>query len=53
MKYKAEVRTGNDPKFYGNALTFDTREEAEVYADDLASRWTLVVEWRVVEVEHG
>jgi hypothetical protein len=47
--WKPEVRTGSDPKFYGNNLAFATREEAERNAKDLMSRWMLVVEWRVVE----
>jgi len=47
--WKPEVRTGSDPKFYGNALAFATREEAERSAKDLMSRWMLVVEWRAVE----
>lgn len=49
MSWKPEVRTGNDPKFYGNNLAFATREEAERSAKDLMCRWLLVVEWRVVE----
>jgi hypothetical protein len=49
MSFKPEVRTGSDPKFYGNNLAFATREEAERSAKDLMSRWMLVVEWRVVE----
>jgi hypothetical protein len=36
-------------KWCGNALRFKTKPEAETYAKDLASRWTLVTEWRVVE----
>lgn len=49
MSFKPEVRTGTDPKFYGNNLAFASREEAERSAKDLMSRWLLVVEWRVVE----
>jgi hypothetical protein len=49
MSFKPEVSTGNDPKFYGNALRFATKEEAEASAFDLAMRWLAVREWRVVE----
>jgi len=49
MSWKPEVRTGNDPKFYGNNLAFATKEEAEYSARDLMNRWLLVNEWRVVE----
>lgn len=49
MSYKPEVRTGNDPKFYGNALAFATREEAEANVGELMMRWFAVVETRVVE----
>ncbi len=47
--FKAEVQTGGDPKFYANALRFQTRTEAEPYAADLAMRWLQVVDWRVAE----
>lgn len=49
MSYKPEVRTGSDPKFYGNALAFATYEEALANARDLAGRWMLVVDYRAVE----
>jgi hypothetical protein len=51
MSYAAEVIADNSGKFRGNALRFATREEAEVYAKDLESRWLLVRERRVVESE--
>ena len=47
-KFKVEVRTGSDPKFYSNAMRYDTKAEAEEAARDLASRWLLVVDWRTV-----
>lgn len=50
MSYKPEVRTSaTDPKFYGNALRFATREEALANVLDLERRWMLVIETRVVE----
>ena len=47
--WKPEVTTGSDPKFYGNALAFATREEAEANARDLYNRWTLCTGHRAVE----
>lgn len=35
----------------GNALVFATHEEAEGYARDLFSRWTVPSKWRVDEVD--
>ncbi len=49
QSWKAEVIADNSGKFCGNRLRFATKEEAECYARDLAGRWTLVREWRVVE----
>jgi hypothetical protein len=49
MSFAPQVTTGSDPKFYGNALRFATREEAEASAFDLSMRWTAVRDWRVVE----
>lgn len=47
--YMGEVRTGSDPKWYGNALRFATEAEAKRYIWDLSMRWMLVVDTRVVE----
>ena len=47
--YRVEVIADWSGKWCGNALTFATLPEAEAYARDLACRWTLVREWRVVE----
>ena len=49
MSWKPEVQTANDEKFYGNALAFATKEEAEASAKDLYNRWTMCVGYRVVE----
>jgi len=49
--FKAEMQVLGDPKFYSNALVFATRKEAESYASDLFSRWTLTQAKRVVEVD--
>jgi hypothetical protein len=47
--WKAEVIADSSGKWFGNELRFATEEEAKQYAIDLASRWTLVTDWRVVE----
>ena len=47
--FKAEVIADSSGKFAGNALRFATREEAEIYVADLARRWLLVTDTRVVE----
>jgi hypothetical protein len=49
--FKVEVIADSSGKWCGNALTFDTVEAAKEYGADLYSRWTLVQNWRVVEVE--
>jgi hypothetical protein len=49
--WAAEVIADNSGKFCGNGCRFHTKEDAETYAKDLMSRWTLVREWRVVESE--
>jgi hypothetical protein len=48
--FKVEVMADRSGEWCGNGLRFDTREKAEAYARDLWSRWTLVREWRVVEL---
>lgn len=48
MPYIAQVIADNSGKWCGNALEFDTAELAETYATDLAMRWTLVRDWRVM-----
>lgn len=47
--FRVEVVADASGKWAGNALEFETREQAENYARDLWRRWTLVREWRVVE----
>lgn len=46
--WKPEVQTGNDEKWYCNSLVFATEKEAKYSADELASRWLLVVNTRAV-----
>lgn len=47
--FAPEVIADSSGKWAGNALRFATREEAERNVSDLASRWFLVRETRVVE----
>lgn len=49
MSWKPEVQTDSTGKWYGNALRFATREEAEQNAADLSWRWTAVREHRATE----
>jgi len=49
VSYKPEVQTDASGNWYGNALRFATREEAEQNVADLMSRWLAVRETRVVE----
>ena len=49
MSFKPVVRVGIDPKWYCNSLAFATRKEAQHSADELMSRWSLVVEAGVEE----
>jgi hypothetical protein len=46
--YRPEFIADSSGTWAGNALRFATRAEAEAYAADLARRWTLVRETRVV-----
>ncbi len=47
-QFKVEVIADSSGTWAGNGLRFDTESDAEVYAKDLMSRWTLVREWRVI-----
>ena len=49
MSYAAEVIADSSGQWAGNALRFETAEEARAYASNLAGRWMLVTETRVVE----
>jgi hypothetical protein len=49
MSFKPEVQTDDTGKWYGNALRFGTREEAEAQVQDLMMRWFAVRETRVIE----
>lgn len=49
--FKPEVIADSSGTWAGNALRFATREEAQASVNDLAARWMLVRETRVVESE--
>ncbi|HVB18110.1 MAG TPA: hypothetical protein VNF04_16360 [Stellaceae bacterium] len=49
MSFKPEVQADETGKWYGNALRFATRSEAEAQVADLMMRWTAVRDTRVVE----
>jgi hypothetical protein len=49
MSYKPVVKVKGDPKWYDNALRFETYKEAGNSAMDLMTRWLMVVEWGVEE----
>lgn len=49
MSFKPEVIADGSGKWNTNALRFATREEAQAWVDDLAQRWRLVIDKRVVE----
>lgn len=51
MSWKPEVIADDSGEFCGNGLRFATKEEAEANVRDLASRWMLVRETRVVECD--
>jgi len=52
-QFKVEVIADNSGRWCGNELVFATQGDAETYAADLASRWTLVREWRVIETDES
>lgn len=49
MSWKIQVQTDNTGNWYGNALRFATKEEAQKSVADLMMRWSSVNETRVVE----
>ena len=49
MSWKPEVIADSTGKFFGNALRFETKAEAEANVRDLSMRWFAVRETRVVE----
>jgi hypothetical protein len=51
MAWKAEVIADASGKWAGNALVFETQDEAERYVRDLMMRWFAVTDTRTVETD--
>lgn len=51
MSWKPEVQADGTGKWYGNALRFATKKEAEDNVWDLSMRWTAVRQGRVTECD--
>ena len=49
MTFKVAVKVRGESGWSYNALRFPTREEAEAYARNLASRWMGVEKWEIQE----
>lgn len=49
MSWKPEVQVSNETQWCGNALRFETKQEAELNVYELMCRWTAVRATRVVE----
>lgn len=49
-KFRVDCAVHGEVNYASNALTFETEEDAEAYARDLYSRWTMLASWRVVPV---
>jgi hypothetical protein len=47
-QYRVDVLAAGESNWASNALRFDSKEAALAYADDLSSRWLLVVAYRAV-----
>lgn len=51
MSFKPEVIADSTGKWYGNALRFATREEAEANVKELSMKWFAVKETRATECD--
>jgi len=51
--YRVIIQVQGESTWSRNSLTFETLDEAMEYAEDLAERWTAVVDYDIVEVEHA
>ena len=47
-KLAVEVIADSSGKFYGNAMTYNTVDEALSAAEDLAGRWMSIREYRII-----
>ena len=48
--FRVDCAVHGESRYAANGLTFSTEEDAEAYARDLYSRWTMLKTWRVVPV---
>jgi len=48
--FRVDCAVRGESRYASNALTFADAEDAEAYARDLYSRWTMLQAWRVVPV---
>jgi hypothetical protein len=49
MRWKVEVIADSSGKWCGNAVRYASKAAAEIGSADLANRWLMVRDWRVVE----
>jgi hypothetical protein len=49
MSYKCEIKVLHDQKYYQNAVSFATEEEAKAYGRNKLCFWTVSEDFRVVE----
>lgn len=52
MSFRPQVIADSSGQWSSNALFFASYEEAESYVRDLAARWILVTDTRVIESAH-
>ena len=50
MFYQVGVKTASDTNWVANGVVYRNRKNAEISGADLASRWTLVRDWTVLEL---
>jgi hypothetical protein len=51
FRYQVNTYGDRDGVFTGNAVTFETADDAKAAAQDLFSRWTAVEFWRVLDAQ--
>jgi hypothetical protein len=49
MSWKVEIIAYTGGQWSGNSVRFATRDEAEAYGRDLATRWLVLEDWRASE----
>lgn len=47
--WKGQIKTAESKDWVDNAIRLATKAEADMYAFDLAMRWTAVLNWQAVE----